>query len=268
MTKIRHEPIAPTRAQWLSPGAGIDAHRHDDHQIVYAARGVLAITTDAGTWVAPANRAIWVPAGRAHAHQAHGTLELHLVGLPATDNPLGLDEPTVLTASPLLRELILAYTRAPHDESPERARLRVVLLDQLRVSPQQPVHLPAPTSPRLQALCALLRADPADNRTLAALGREIGASDRTLSRLFKSELGMTFPQWRTQLRLYHALVLLAENTPVTTVAHLCGWSSASAFIDVFRRAFGRTPGAHQAEAGRPVANARFTPGDAHDATLC
>lgn len=52
---------------------------------------------------------------------------------------------------------------------------------------------------------------------------------------------MTFPQWRTQLRLYQALVLLAEDTPVTTVAHRCGWSSASAFIDVFRRAYGHTP---------------------------
>jgi len=55
---------------------------------------------------------------------------------------------------------------------------------------------------------------------------------------------MTFPQWRTQLRLYQALVLLAEDTPVTTVAHRCGWASASAFIDVFRRAYGHTPGRH------------------------
>lgn len=56
---------------------------------------------------------------------------------------------------------------------------------------------------------------------------------------------MSFPQWRTQLRLYHALILLAGNTPVTVVAHHCGWSSASAFIDVFRRIFGPTPGTHQ-----------------------
>ena len=90
MTKIRHQPVAPTRTQRLASGAGIDAHRHDDHQIVYAARGVLAVTTDAGTWIAPATRAIWVPAGTVHAHRAHGELELHLVGLPATDNPLGL----------------------------------------------------------------------------------------------------------------------------------------------------------------------------------
>ncbi|NUW30321.1 helix-turn-helix transcriptional regulator [Nonomuraea sp. SMC257] len=244
MTNIRHQPIAPTHARWLAQGAAIDAHRHDDHQIVYAARGVLAITTDAGSWIAPATRAIWVPAGTVHAHRAHGELELHFVGLPPGDNPLGLDAPTVLTVGPLLRELILAYTRAPDDDSPERGRLRAVLLDQLRASPQQPVHLPAPTAPRLRALCDILRADPADDRTLAALGRQVGASDRTLSRLFRSDLGMTFPQWRTQLRLYHALVLLAENIPVTTVAHRCGWSSASAFIDVFRRAFGHTPGAH------------------------
>ncbi|MGW8887413.1 AraC family transcriptional regulator [Streptomyces sp. NPDC055749] len=245
MTEIRHEPVAPTRAQSLASGAAIDAHRHDDHQIVYAGRGVLAITTSSGSWIAPATRAIWVPAGTVHAHQAHGELELHLVGLPAHDNPLRLDEPTVLAVGPLLRELILAYTHPPHDDSPERTRLRAVLLDQLRASPQQPLHLPTPTAPQLKAVCDILHADPADGRTLAELGREIGASDRTLSRLFKADLGMSYPQWRTQLRLHHALILLAENNPVTTVAHRCGWSSASAFIDVFRRTFGHTPGTHQ-----------------------
>ncbi|RII11713.1 HTH-type transcriptional repressor of iron proteins A [Streptomyces sp. YIM 130001] len=249
MTEIRHQPVAPTRTRSLASGAGIDAHRHDDHQIVYAGRGVLTVATSTGSWVAPGTRAIWVPAGTVHAHQAHGDLELHLVGLPAQDNPLGLDAPAVLTVGPLLRELILAYTRTPHDDSPERGRLRAVLLDQLRASPQQPLHLPSPASSRLAAVCDLLRADPADNRTLAVLGRRTGASERTLSRLFKSELGMTFPQWRTQLRLHHAMVLLAEDVPVTAVAHLCGWSSASAFIDVFRRAFGHTPGTHPARPG-------------------
>ncbi|ONF72929.1 AraC family transcriptional regulator [Amycolatopsis keratiniphila] len=244
MTEIRHLPEAPTQVRSLASGAIVDAHRHDEHQVVYAARGVLAITTDKGSWVAPATRAIWVPAGTVHAHQAHGDLELRLVGLPATVNPLRLNEPSVLAVGPLLRELLRAYTDPPHDDTPERRRLRAVLLDQLRASPQQPLHLPTPDDPRLRALCEILSADPADNRTLAALGARVGASDRTLARLFKADLGMTFPQWRTQLRLYRALALLAENTPVTAVAHACGWSSTSAFIDVFRRAFGHTPGTH------------------------
>ena len=244
MTEVRHSPVAPTRAQSLAPGGEIDAHRHDEHQIIYAARGVLSITTDAGSWVAPGTRAIWVPAGTVHAHRAYGELELHLVGLPATDNPLDLDTPTVLAVGPLLRELIVTYTRTAGEQSPERDRLRAVLLDQLRASPQQPLHVPTPTEPLLRTVCALLQADPSDNRTIADLGRAVGASARTLSRLFHDDLGMTFPQWRTQLRLHHALLLLADRTPVTAVAHQCGWSSASAFIDVFRRTFGHTPGTY------------------------
>ena len=94
-------------------------------------------------------------------------------------------------------------------------------------------------------MCDLLRDDPAGGRSLAGLGRQVGASERTLSRLFRSDLGMSFLQWRTQLRLYRALHLLGDDEPVTSVAHRCGWSSASAFIEAFRRAFGETPGAHR-----------------------
>ena len=81
------------------------------------------------------------------------------------------------------------------------------------------------------------------NRTLAEIGRQIGAGSRTLSRRLRAELGLTYHQWRTQIRLHHALILLAEDVAVTAVAHRCGWSSASTFIDVFRRVFGYTPGA-------------------------
>ncbi|MFJ8813351.1 AraC family transcriptional regulator [Amycolatopsis thermoflava] len=249
MSKSRHLPHAPTRTQVLAAGERIDAHRHDEHQVVYAGSGVLAVTTDAGTWFAPGTRAIWVPAGCVHAHLAHGRTDLHLLGLPAAPNPLGLEEPAVLAVSPLLRELILAATAAPGGSSPEQRRLRAVLVDQLRAAPREPVQLPAPSDPRLVAVCELLQADCADPRTLAQLGAATGASERTLSRLFAAELGMSFTAWRTQLRLYHALRLLAEDVPVTTVAHRCGWSSASAFIDVFRREYGHTPGTHHRRGG-------------------
>lgn len=247
-------PVAPTGLRRLAAGAGIDAHHHDEHQIVYAARGVVSVTTGEGRWIAPGTLAIWVPAGTVHEHRAYGRTELRLVGLPVSANPLGLDGPAVLAVEPLLRELIIEYSGGAGcgpgadveadavADDPERARLRAVLLDRLRHSPRHPVRLPTPRDPRLAAVCALLNEDPADGRTLGELGAEIGAGERTLSRLFGAELGMSFPQWRTQLRLHHALILLAGGVPVTVVAHRCGWSSASAFIDVFRAAFGRTPG--------------------------
>jgi len=234
---------ANTGHQPIPAGGGIEAHWHDRHQIVYAGRGVLSVTTDAGSWIAPATRAIWIPAGTLHEHRAYGETTLHTVGL--TDNPLELDIPSALVVSPLLRELILTYTSGEGDKD-ERDRLHAVLLDQLRRSPQRPTYLPTPRDPRLAAVCDLLRDDPADSRTLTELGTQVGASERTLSRLCRTDLGMTFPQWRTQLRLHQALRLLAHNESVTRVAHECGWASTSAFIDTFRRAFGHTPGSRRA----------------------
>lgn len=262
MSPIRHTPVARTSVMHLAAGSGVDAHRHDDNQIVYAAKGVLSVATDQGHWIAPATRAIWVPAGTVHEHRAYGETELRTVGLGA-DNPLDLHVPTVLAVGPLLRELIISYTKDPNGADlnrqpfaadrpgdradtlpadPARRRLRAVLLDQLRGSPQQPIRLPTPRDPRLVTVCRVLFDDPADNRTLKSLGAVASTSERTLSRLFRTELGMTFPQWRTQLRLHRALILLAENTPVSTVAHRCGWATTSAFIDVFRATLGHTPG--------------------------
>jgi AraC-like DNA-binding protein len=95
--------------------------------------------------------------------------------------------------------------------------------------------------------------DPGQRRErapLAAFGLAVGASERTLSRLFRQQAGMSFPQWRTQFRrLQHALVLLADGTPVTTAALACGWSNPSTFIETFRRAFGATPGKFYADQG-------------------
>ncbi|WP_327085800.1 helix-turn-helix transcriptional regulator [Nonomuraea sp. NBC_01738] len=238
---IRHLPEAPTGIRPLAPGDGIDAHHHDTHQIAYARTGVLSVTTRAGAWVAPASRAIWIPAGTVHEHRAYGRTDLRLVGLPVADNPLRLDRPAVLVVGPLLRELLIACTDG-QVAGQEAARMRAVLLDRLRRAPEHAVHLPWPQDPRLAAACAVLRDDPGAQVTLASLAASAGASGRTLTRLFQAELGLSFPQWRTQLRLHHALILLAGGEPVTTVAHACGWASASAFIDVFRRAFGHTPG--------------------------
>jgi AraC-like DNA-binding protein len=241
----QHQPAiepAVTLSRRLAGGAVIDAHRHDGNQIVYASQGVLSVTTDAGTWVAPASRAIWIPAGAVHEHRAYGTTVLHTVGLPARADPLRTSAPAVLEVGPLLRELIIAYTRGPQEDSPPRTRLRAVLFDQLRTTPQHGIHLPAARDPHLAAACDLLLRDPADHRSLAELGTAVGISHRTLTRLFRQEMGMTFPQWRTQVRLHLALRLLAQGLPVTTVGHRCGWSTTSAFIDVFRRNLGHTPG--------------------------
>lgn len=256
-----HELTGPTYAE-LGHRDTIGWHYHDVPQLVYPSSGVLAISAAGGTWVVPPQRAVWIPAGVPHAHQAHGPTQMRTLAFPLA--PRDADEnggtgapvprlpavPAVLAVSPLLREVIVALTSDddPPYTGPQRANLERVALDQLRRTGQLPVRLPALGDDRLRAVAALLRADPADPRTLAELGQAVGASERTLSRLFRQQAGMSFPQWRTQFRLLRALLLLADGTPVTSTALACGWSNPSAFIEAFRRAFGDTPGKFYAPA--------------------
>src|SRR5262249_56073930 len=86
-----------------------------------------------------------------------------------------------------------------------------------------------------------LGADPADSRTLAEWGREVGASARTLARAFMAGTGLPFGRWRGLLRLQAAISALAAGEPVGNVAHHVGYESISAFVAAFRRETGLTP---------------------------
>ncbi|WP_327004917.1 helix-turn-helix transcriptional regulator [Dactylosporangium sp. NBC_01737] len=245
MSKIRHMPVAPTKSTEHGSGAFIDRHRHDQHQLVYVSRGVIAVQTEAGGWVAAADRAVWIPAGCWHEHRFHGASAFHTVGFPAADPPLPVGAPTVVAVGPLLRELLVACTDADLPAA-EESRLRAVIRDRLHRAPQEPVSLPAPQDGRLAAACASAAARLDEPRTLRSLAREAGASERTLARLFRAEFGMTYPQWRTNVRVYQAMILLAGGTSVTTAALRCGFATPSAFVDTFRRATGQTPGVYRA----------------------
>ncbi|MFF7942360.1 AraC family transcriptional regulator [Nocardia gamkensis] len=228
-------------------------HSHPRGHLVYAARGVLSVHTERGTSIVPANRVAWTPAGFTHYHRAHGHTDMRIVFLPASLARLVPTHPAVFTASGLVREILLTLTGsgdgdrvAGGHERAARARLRRVLVDELREAHEQPLILPQPHDDRLRAVARILHRNPADNTTLAELGRAIGAGARTLSRLFHNELGMTFYEWRTQLRVYHALVLLADGHDTTYVAHACGWANPSSFIAAFTGIIGTTPGRYRA----------------------
>ncbi|MEV6768823.1 helix-turn-helix transcriptional regulator [Nocardia sp. NPDC051030] len=237
---------------WSSGGTS-SAHAHPRGHVVYAASGVLSVHTEAGTSIVPANRAAWTPAGFMHYHRAHGNTDMRILFLPPSLARLIPAHPAVLTVSGLAREALLSLTGPSNYERPASAhdraardRLRRVLVDELHEAREQPLQLPEPRDDRLQAIARRLYADPADNTPLAGLGQRIGASGRTLSRLFHDELGMTFYEWRTQVRVFHALILLADGHDTTRVALACGWSNPSSFITAFTNLIGTTPGRYQA----------------------
>src|SRR5690606_28238949 len=94
------------------------------------------------------------------------------------------------------------------------------------------------------AVARELTRNPADPRTAEEWARSLYLSSTSLRRAFRAETGMPFSEWRTRLRLNHALGLLAQGHLVGAVAARVGFTSTNGFILAFRRHFGQTPGAY------------------------
>lgn len=217
-------------------------HRHPWGQLSYAAHGVIEVITDSGRYVAPPLHAVWVPAGAAHAvRRFEGTEIRSLYIAPAAFAP-GQDC-RVIGVTPLLRELIRTFGEYPveYDESGAQGRLVGVMLDQLAAAPEVDLAIPWPADPRLRKICRELRAHPQHGTTLQAYARRLELSEKTLSRLFLQQTGLTFRAWRQRMRILAAMPLLERGDRVTDVAIACGYDSMSAFIAAFRWFAGMTP---------------------------
>lgn len=227
----------------LPAGTWFPWHEHPAHQLVWSARGVVAVKAGDAGWVLPPTRALWMPAGVRHRTGALGRAALRGIYADPARSPVSWPEPRMVVVRPLLREL-LEYLTGDGVAPAARLRAEAVAFDLLEPLGVVPIVVPSPSDPRALDVAAAVFANPADPRTLAEFGRDVGAAERTLARIFVRECRMPFGTWRTQVRLRAALPLLAEATPLETVACRVGYSSASAFVAAFRRAVGVTPGAY------------------------
>ncbi len=227
----------------LARGDTLAFHSHRRAQLVYASDGIMTVTTRYAAYLVPPQRAVWMPAGVEHRIDACSDVNMRTLYIEpgiSADLPI---EVCVLNVAPLLRELIItAVANGPTVTADTPAsRIMTVILDQIRSQSVAALALPLPSDPRLRRVAQGLTDYPGDPRDLSAWASEVGASTRTLVRLFPVQTGMTFREWRQQCRLLHALELLASGASVTAVALETGYDNSSAFIAMFRRCLGTTP---------------------------
>lgn len=217
-------------------------HTHRHAQLIYAADGLLTIRTQAGLWVVPPRRAVWILPGEAHQGFAPRPFTLKTLYLQA--GHAGIPEHAgVITVDHLLDALLdeAAGFGGNYPTSGPEARICQVILDRLQKQTPLPSFLPSPKDPRLKTLTSLLEADLDGKHSLPALSTIAGMTSRTAARLFLKETGLSFSEWRQQLRLLRAIQSLSLGQAVSQVAAEVGYSDVSAFIQVFKSAFGDTP---------------------------
>ena len=254
-TRVR--PVR-VRSRHLPADAHFEPHRHAWAQLAYCASGIVQVSAaDRGsasgevTYIVPPSRAVWIAPQALHSVHVLEDAQFRTLYIDASVAPADWEGCRVVVVSPLLRELVPALD-APQLPRERERLLTALVLDELRGAATQElgVPLPAPEAgdKRLRALCeAVLRA-PAQRATLSQWAADVGASERTMARLFRDELGTSYQRWRQQAVLAHALPLLARGVPISRVAAESGYASESAFTAMFKAAMGQPPSRFQGRA--------------------
>ncbi|WP_369787944.1 helix-turn-helix domain-containing protein [Rouxiella sp. WC2420] len=218
-------------------------HRHRKSQLIYTLEGIISCELEQGVWVVPPQCAVWIPSGLMHSARGTGVNQCYSLFVEPDAN---LALPTTcctLSVSPLLRELLLHAAHFPllYDEQGPEGKMINVLLDQLAVAQVENLYLPLPRDNRLRQVTDGMLLHPSDKSTLAEWAGRIGMSERSLSRTFVSQVGVSVHRWRKQLHVILALQKLSEGHSVQTVAFDLGYESASSFVTMFRKAQGKPP---------------------------
>jgi AraC-like DNA-binding protein len=255
-------PERPLRAKIhrLTTDQHVLPHSHPWAQLAFSTTGITRLSVEHGSYLVPPSRALWIPANVEHAVTVVEdatllTLYLHQPrghcgpGMLSASDQAPWRECRVMEVTELLRALVVQMDIRPDGggERPgadllERERLLSALVqDELRRAPALRLGVALPRDKRLRALCQAVLDDPARHRTLDAWAHDAGASQRTMARLFRDELGVSFGQWRQQVFLSRALGMAAEGRPMGEIAGELGYASASAFTAMVRRSVGQPP---------------------------
>jgi AraC-like DNA-binding protein len=220
------------------------AHCHRRARLTYTDSGVMTVFTPQGNWVVPPKCAVWIPPGVAHRIHARDDLEKRSIDIdPQALGTLPPLDCAVVQVSPLLRELTNVAVRfsRPHPASRREERVASLICDEIAETQLTSLFLPLPRDPRALRVAQGLLMDLASTATIEQWGLKVGASARTLARVFVKDTGLPFAAWRKQARLLDAVSRLADGESVSAVAASVGYEHPSSFTAMFRSALGAAP---------------------------
>ena len=218
-------------------------HQHDRIQLIHTLTGVLRVETDAGIWICPPGRGVWIPALQPHALHIHGDVKARGIFIEHLSRANFMNICRVVNISPLLKELINTALCIHDKIQPHGRDERVfeLILDELQWLETLPFQLPEAQSPAMIQLCHAVRQSLSDTWTLEDVAKTMHMSSKTFTRQFQKETAMSFAQWIRQAKLIQAMVELCNYKPILQIALDLGYESPSAFSAMFKRETGMTP---------------------------
>jgi len=231
-------------ARALPVGHHIPLHMHRRGQLLHAKSGIMRVETEDAAWIVPPARALWLPPQWPHSVAMRSHVEMRTVYIaPAACAGLPR-QPVLVEISGLLRELILALLQEPvaYEEAGRGGSVAKLMLAELTgLRERAQLGVPMPRDARALKVARALLEDSSIEHDLDRWADEAGASRRTLARLFRSETGFGFAEWRARLRAVDGLARMADGASVAETATAVGYASPSAFSAMIHRTLGDPP---------------------------
>lgn len=102
---------------------------------------------------------------------------------------------------------------------------------------------------RIMQINNYIRANYQQQISIKELSEKLYLSNGYLSRFFKKSYGMSFVEYLTNIRLYHAVdEILYSDQPITRIAYDNGFTNIAMFNKSFKKAYGETPSAMRKKA--------------------
>lgn len=225
-------------------------HFHDVHEIEYACRGVVEVKTQGGHYLLPPHQAAWIPAGLRHQTTLNADAQTLAVLFEPRLVPAAGDRVRIIAVSALLREMMLYSVRWPISRTESGAEaepffqtLGYVVAEAL--DDERPLNLPVSADPVVTAVTDYTRAH-LDRVTVSDVTRAVGVSERTLRRIFRTHLGMSWRTYLLRARVLRSMALLAQpDRSVLEVSIAVGFDDPGAFARSFAAHCGETPSAYK-----------------------
>ncbi|KEA54526.1 hypothetical protein DT73_01225 [Mangrovibacter sp. MFB070] len=223
------------------------SHRHSTGQLYWVTRGIIMIEAEHMHWAVTPGVIGWIPAEILHSAWMPVDARGEILHCSPTGTLLLPLLPCIRSASPFLQLLLQKVSeRVPAGvHSPYLMHLEQVLVDEIEQATPALSQLSLPADARAKQVAQFVLAGTGDVLSQSVMAKQAGLSVRTLSRLFMQQTGLTFSQWKQKARVLRSLEFLQSGTPVSQAALLVGYENVSAFIVVFRRFMGMTPGQFQ-----------------------
>ncbi|MBC8944258.1 AraC family transcriptional regulator [Xenorhabdus indica] len=230
-------PVAGIAAELGQHDSGF--HQHNMGQLLFTQRGCIKITLANQISVLPPTRVAWIPPKTLHRAEMRGSVGYRSIYIDVSEMDWIPDRSEVLEATPLLQAVLERIAISPFDtdwSQGKDAHLLAVFFDEICEARREPTLLPLPLDRRLARLSFEQLPPP-----LQEIATYIGASEKTITRIFQRETGMGYQQWRQQWRLIKAIELLAQGKTISYVAQELGFTNDSTFVTFFRKIMGKPP---------------------------